>query len=72
MDVGYEKQEQRLVASQVRMVRGREGRRRRRERGERGVMTIGREKAGVADKKKSRGGCHRMALSQVLLRLTPV
>lgn len=34
------------------------------------VMAISRKKAGTVDKKKS--GCHRMALSQVLLRLMPV
>lgn len=50
MAVEYEKQEQRLVASQVRMVRGREGRREGgleggRTQPKRGVMTISRKKS---------------------------
>lgn len=69
------------MASQVRMVRG--GRRRRQRRVRRVVDGAKKEgsndhKQGEkkgwkkADEKKSWGGCHRMALSQVLLRLLPV
>lgn len=51
MAVEYEKQEQRLVASQVRMVRGHKGVGGGGTEPKRGVMTIGRKKAGTAEKR---------------------
>lgn len=61
MAVEYEKQEQRLVASQVRMARGHEWEDRGvREGGrtepKRGLMTISRKKAEMADKGDTRAG----------------
>lgn len=76
MAVEYEKQKQQIEAAQVRMVRGRRG----------GWRRGGREdtvrKGGYNNKqekkilngrqRRSEGGCHRMALSQALLRLMPM